>query len=362
MDLGYKGWFIDFFRFVMFFYLNRGICDKKNSNIFFKYLKLKGLGLIGTTCNNYSTDYFRSYTDSAVNVSNCIFSRTVYYSGNGGIIYNTVSSNTMIISYSVFYNCSSTSDGGAIYVNTKNNTLKMVCAHRCNASRYHFAYLKTLSINDIDYLSFSKCSYGTTGFIVTFIIEGVQNYYNSNCSLNMAMQTCGIAFNNPTFLSSFFCTFSENIGTSSRVILFGLGKGQFSYANIINNRCGWDAITLSSGTFCFNYTVFINNKIILFRITGTLSIINSIVFHIGTLTSDSPIFDWTNNTDTIGPTFQIQFYSTHSCHADLPKTENIGTKPNTKGETPYRTYDEVCSFDNRIRIQAIYLLSLIIIH
>jgi len=102
---------------------------------------------LGFGCQNETISQGRSYLEMNINISNCFFSRFCTFNGDsgyGGVIQVGTGSLSMIISYSMFYNCSCSVNGGAIHFDSSNSYLRMICANRCSCgpySYYQFAYL-----------------------------------------------------------------------------------------------------------------------------------------------------------------------------------------------------------------------------
>jgi len=87
---------------------------------------------VGLGCESESIDQGRSYVDKNIDISNCFFSRFSSYSVDGGVICVSVSSCSMNINYSMFYNCVCSNWGGAIYFSSSNSYLRMICANSCS--------------------------------------------------------------------------------------------------------------------------------------------------------------------------------------------------------------------------------------
>jgi len=107
---------------------------------------------VGLGCESESIDQGRSYVDKNINISNCFFSRSSSYSGHGGVIYVNVGSYSMNVNYSMFYNCFCSSWGGAIYFDSSNSYLRMICANSCSCGASysgHFAYLLASQVNQV---------------------------------------------------------------------------------------------------------------------------------------------------------------------------------------------------------------------
>jgi len=164
-------------------------------------------------CENESISQGRSYVDVIIDISNCYFSRYLSYSGNGGVIYVTVSSCSMNINYSMFYYCVCSSKGGAIYFSSSNSSLRMICANSCSCGGYNsyiFSYLVASQVNQVEYLSVSNCSHTTFGYYPIRLDYGNQRVDNTNSSLNNAAYFSGILIWYPSSFTSSHCTFSNN--------------------------------------------------------------------------------------------------------------------------------------------------------
>jgi len=141
---------------------------------------------VGLGCESESIDQGRSYVDKNINISNCFFSRSSSYSGNGGVIYVSASSCSMNVNYSIFYNCVCSIQGGAIYFISSNSCLRMICANSCSGSSCHFSYLQASQVNQVEYLSVSNCSHSTSGYHSICLESGNQRVDNTNSSMNNA--------------------------------------------------------------------------------------------------------------------------------------------------------------------------------
>ena len=169
-----------------------------------------------------SIDQGRSYFDKNINISNCFFSRSMVYSGDGGVIYVTASSYSMNINYSMFYNCIA-NNGGAIYFSSTNSYLMMICSNRCSASTRQFALLSASQVNQVEYLSISNCSHTTAGDYSIQLSSGNQRVDNTNSSMNNAYRHSGIIIYSPSSFTSLHCTFSNNKVSHSNCIWFYSG-------------------------------------------------------------------------------------------------------------------------------------------
>jgi len=315
---------------------------------------------LGLGCKNESIDQGRSYMDSNINISECFFLRYSQYSGNGGVIYVSVSSFSMNVNYTRFYNCLS-NNGGAIYFHSQDLCICMTCAYRCSASYYHFAYLRASLLNQIEYLSVSKCSHTTSGYYSVFIMSGNQRINNINSSMNNAIQISGIDIESPSSLTSSLCTFSHNKVSDSRCIYIYYSSGiiSMSYANIVYNDSPSYGVVYIAGTGIRKmvYCIFQNNQDYLFCIWGgSLEVSHSFIDHSSSSFSTSAaVSTATNNSFTYRITYQIQYFNSIYCNADIPFSTPMSTiiqtlqdSPpptiaitNTPNPTPYRSFVEL---------------------
>ncbi|OGO84712.1 MAG: hypothetical protein A2Y24_01980 [Clostridiales bacterium GWE2_32_10] len=106
----------------------------------------------------------------------------------------------MNVNYTMFYNCIA-NNGGAIWYNSLNSFLRKICANRCScgAKNYaHFAILYASQENQMEYLSVSYCSHTTFGKYTIYIESGNQRVYNTNSSMNKALELSGIGIHHMT--------------------------------------------------------------------------------------------------------------------------------------------------------------------
>ena len=223
---------------------------------------------VGLGCENESIDQGRSYVDKNIDISNCFFSRSSSYSGDGGVIYVTASS------YS----------GGAIFFSSPNSYLRMICANSCSASGYHSANLRASQVNQVEYLSVSNCSHTTSGYYPIRLDYGDQRVDNTKCSMNKARVGSGIGIDSPSSFTSSHCTFSNNKVYDSRCIYFYSISGtiSMSYANIVhNNSPSGNGVVYVFGAYPeMIYCIFKNKQNTLFYVNqGSLEVSHSFIDH-----------------------------------------------------------------------------------
>jgi len=272
-------------------------------------------------CNSPTISQGRSYIDTNVDISDCFFSRSVLYNGDGGVIYISGSSYVMSITYSMFFNCCSTR-GGAIYFDAKSSVLNKICSSKSSAPIYQFAYISTSDNNNVDYLSNSLCNSldGDQSFIM---YRGNQRIENNNFSLNNGLKVSGIIIHTPVTCASKFCTISKNNASERICMLLYHNSGTISYSNIIHNNSpvSYGVLTTwNDGSTQLTYCILINNEDTLFYVqTGMVELLHCCIFHQGNFSSSNQVTTSNNNTFTKQNTYIIQFFSSHHCLTDTPE-------------------------------------------
>jgi len=312
---------------------------------------------VGLGCENESIDQGRSYVDKNINISNCFFSRYSSYSGNGGVIYVSASSFSKNVNYSIFYNCACSGDGGAIFFSSSNSYLRMICANSCSGYEYHFALLSASLVNQLECLSVSNCSHTTSGYYSIRLDYGDQRVDNTNSSMNNAFRVSGIGIDSPSSFTSSHCTFSNNMVSHSTCIEFYSTSGtiSMSYANIVHNNSPYYGVVLVEGVGSrkMMYCIFKNNQNTLFCVyQGSLEVSHSYIDHSGSFSTSTAVSTSNNNSFTNTNTYQLQFFNSIHCNADIPLIQRSleetlretlrETLKETQRETVGRTYDSEC--------------------
>jgi len=286
----------------------------------------------GFGCENTNLDLVRSYFQVNISISDCSFSRSILFSGHGGVIYVSGASYSMNVYSSMFYNCVCSQNGGAIYFSSSNIYIRMICAKKfsCGASySYQFAFFKVSQINQLDYLSVSYCYYATNERYTFYVQNGNQSVKNINSSMNNAYKGSGILIDSPSSFTSSHCTFSNNKVSHSVCIWFYSASGTMSYANIIHNNSPSNGVVVVEGigSIMMTLCIFKNNENYLYCIwQGSLEVSHSFIDHSSSLSTRTPVSTSTNISFTAEMTYQIQFFNSYHCHADIP--------------IPQRTYDQ----------------------
>jgi len=297
---------------------------------------------VSSGCVSESIAQGRSYESCNIDISYCFFTRSVTYSGSGGVIYVNGGSYSMNTLNSMFCNCSCSSEGGAIYFKSVNSNLKMICANRCSATTSHFAFASGTNQNHVEYLSSCYCSYQTSGDSSLILYFGNQIIDKTNNSLNNAWQVSGICPSSGSSFTSSYCLFSNNKVSDWICIYFACATGTMSYSIIVHNDSPLrGGIVYGSGTFYMNFCVFnMNNHTLFYFKSGSVQISHSFISHSHTFSTSATISTGNNNSFTKGQTYQIEFFNFHFCNTDNPLSTPLGTIEQTPQLTPDRSYGE----------------------
>jgi len=296
-------------------------------------------------CDSDNIDQGRSYFDTNITISHCFFSRSSLYNGNGGVIYVNAGSYSMNVSYSMFYNCIAI-EGGAIYFSSLNSYLRMICLNRCScgsSSWYHSVYLYASQMNQVEYQSVSYCSHTTYGYYSMRLSKGNQRVDNINSSMNNAKEGSGILIDSPSLFTSTYCTFSNNKVSDSICIHFYSSSGteSMSYANIVQNISPNNGVVFVSGAGSRKmlYYIFQNNQNILFSVhSGTLEVSHSFIDHSLSFSTSLAVSTAINNSFSKRMTYQIRFFNSLHCNADMPLIDR--TPLQTFEKSPMRSFEE----------------------
>jgi len=274
-------------------------------------------------CVSESIDQGRAYENQNINVSYCFFIRSLLFGGNGGVIMISIKSLQMNISNTMFYNCTCSERGGAIYFYSSSLHLRMFCANRCSASIDHFSLCLSTGYNQVEFLSVSSCSHTANGWYPFCLVNGNQGVDNTNSSMNNAYHVSGICIWTPSSFECSHCTFSNNKVSGYICISLSSNPGTMSSANIIHNDSPSHGVIYVEGskTPKMTYCIFQNNQNTLFYVnSGSVEVSHSFIDHSSSfLFSDNIIVSTSNNnsfTKTI--TYQIHFFNSFHCNADDP--------------------------------------------
>jgi len=315
----------------------------------------------GLGCEKENLDQGRSYINRNISISNCIFSRYSIFDGCGGVIFIDGSSYSMSIYYSLFYKCVCSLSGGAIYFNSSNSCLRMICANSCSGGTFsgsHFSFLGSSQMNLVEYLSVSNCSFTTSGYHPIHLNYGNQRIDNTNSSMNNAIQTSGIILSSFSSSTSSHCTFSNNKVSQCICIFFYFGSEtiSMSYANIVHNNSPSGGVVFVGGaSIMMIYCILHNNHNVLFDFWGGyIMVSHSFIDHSSSFSTGFNVLTSNNNSFTYRITYQLQFFDSLYCNSDIPFNTPLSTieqiplnsptfemtEINTPHLTPYRSFGE----------------------
>lgn len=324
--------------------------------------------LIKYECINENIEIGRSYELGDILVSDCFFSRLTQFSGQGGVIYIETGTNSMAISFTMFFSCLSKYHGAISFYSLK-SSLKMICASRCKCSlNGHFAYISASTTNEVIFLSLTISSDSTYGYTTFCMSNGNQSVVNCNSSMNQAVQSSGLSTVTPSSFISSFCNYANNKVLDYICINHEFNPGIMSFSNIIQNYGGRGVVRIYDGSLKIYYCIFKDNTNDLFKVdVGSFEVSHSFIWHTGFSSTGF------NNSITNKQSYLFPFFKSHFCNADLPmkfaspentphlspietlKTTKEATYKNTNDptidftientqkETLYRTYDNRCS-------------------
>jgi len=137
----------------------------------------------------------------------------------------------------MFYSCVCSINGGAIYFNSQNSSLRMICANCCSSTYGYFSYLKALQMYQVEYLSVSNCSHTTSGRVPIYLSLGNERIDNTNSSMNNVYEGSGIDIDSPSSFTSSYCTFSNNkVSHSICISIYSTITLSISYAKNVHNN------------------------------------------------------------------------------------------------------------------------------
>jgi len=308
--LRWKNQHLNAFLIIIISYLIYGNCSNVES-----HMGKRNVGNLGSTRQNFCLeeriDQGRAFYNCNVSIINCFFSRISTLSGSGGVIYISGGTYTLIVSESMFYGCSCSDEGGALYFSSFNAFLNKICANNCSVTTYyHFAYIHSTKTIYVDYLSVSLCSYKYIGYYPIYLRGGKQDFQISNSSLNSVDQVSGVCFSQTSSFNSSFCTISNN-NAKWLCIWFYYSTGKVEFFNLVHNKASHH-LFFESGTYILNYCVIHSNTNELYHSSsGAIFIIsNSFIHHSGGSSFGS------NNSITLSHTYQVGYYGSYYCKAD----------------------------------------------
>jgi len=313
--------------------------DANNLGVF--PLRIRNDTICGASlgCDNANITQGRSYENRNINISDCFFLRSLTYNGDngyGGVIYVNIGSFYLNVGYSMFYNCVCYGHGGAIFFVSYNSILKMICANKCSCGTEafigQFSWLQASQENQVEFLSILYCSDSISGYQSIRLQTGYQRVDRTNSSMNNAKQVSGIISLSPLTSTCSHCTFSNNKVSQYVCLHFVSNTGTFSYANIVhNNSPTYGVVFVNGESPKMSFCIFQNNHNYLFYVdSGSLDVSHSLIYHSSSsFSSNIAVSTATNNSFIESTTYQIQFFNSLHCNADIPLIDI----------TPVKTYE-----------------------
>jgi len=278
--------------------------------------------IISSHCESENIASGRSYNEQSVIISYCSFSRSSQLTGNGGVISISSSEYSLSVTQTIFYFCTSSSNGGAIYFSSSTSFLNMICADKCGSASGNFAYFSTSTENYIGYLSILNSYHISNELSTLCTFFGDQNIKGSNSSFNQALYYSSLRIASPVSVTCSFSSFYSNSASEYSCIGVWKNSGEISYCNVVgNNSPKAHSVILSydGAKVTFKYSIFKQNLNKLFA-SGTgssITITSSFISHTGDVSSGS-VTAVNNNSFISTKTYCFQFYQTQYCKADNP--------------------------------------------
>ena len=256
---------------------------------------------------------------------------------NGCIYISTSNKVLLLIEYSSFLNCYSTTPGSGIFYssNLGECIIKNICGNNCTSigtSLDEGGMFCRVIISSgfrcfiID-SSISNCIKNTQYHTIS-IANGYQLVKSLNSSNNAAafgtsIYCSGFNLNNMTL-----CTYIKNIGASTLAFRFGNGISYLNYSNIINNSSpSWAVNYNGAANTRINYCFFKDNDNYLFTVvtSGSCLISFSSIYHSINLKSGNVII---SDEIYLINSYLLNHFSTYFCIQNIiilksPKSKNI---------------------------------------
>jgi len=240
-------------------------------------------------CSNeiMNGEYLSINMSCDVNISSCIFFRTIVYNGNGGILCITDYKYDVVIYDCQFFECKASGIGGAIYMDKEiGYEFKRICGNRCSASDSHFMFCmfyKTYG-SIIEQMSISCCSENYFGHSVCTFRCYSTSVYSANLSKNSANTIGSLYFKGVKEILLSRSNFYNN-SAISQCIRVETRFANLNGCNIIGNE---DHSIFAVFTAFFDdfvsisyFMIFENNGRLFYSGKPSLRIFNSFILHHG---------------------------------------------------------------------------------
>jgi len=285
----------------------------------------------------------RSYNSTFLptDIRDCVFTRTLVFTSNGGVVYISNVATGLKISNTIFYHCITTGNGGSIYFNSPTTGKSFIIRYTCaslslaNYAQFSYSYISPDYSNQLEFCSINRCRNTTECYYPIGLLSGKQMIQNNNVSMNYVKSYSSFYCIN-TY--SYECSFNNIVSNVAEVeyCYYKLNiTGNVAFCNFIGNnspsRNGVIHIA-SNSSIHFSYCIFKNNNNTLFHnANGVIFVSSSYIHHTQKTTSGDVRTSNSNNSFIDFPSYNIPFFTTHFCPGNDDQIE-----------IPYRTY-EFCS-------------------
>jgi len=276
------------------------------------------------------------YLNLAYTVSDCMFISCSAELSSGGAIYISNSDGSQfLLAGSLFYNCSSKNNGGAVYLDNQNRVqIERICFSNCytktTSSRgvcifHSMASTTSNQIINIESVSSSNCGKTNYGDGMLYLLRGQQRISNNNYSSCNGYYNAIFNIQPYGSINIHFNTISQSSSSQSACItiqsLSTAPMASISFCNIIGNSVSNSIFYISNygSRAVFQYLIFKwNNATNLGLIyneystnQGYVSVLNTILFANNGILGNGITSEAITSSNA--QTFTLTFYSTFFC-------------------------------------------------
>jgi hypothetical protein len=288
-----------------------------------------------TNLNSQTYTSKQTFSSTSVYVSNCLFKSITSSSGNGGALYYSSVTYSLVESTSFFSCKTSNGNGGAIYSGSisSGSVLHGVCGYDCCSTYasnpyYQFAYIYVSNSdtqkNYVNYSSITRCvNENSNSYYTLHLYYSLIFCQSVNSSLNKCYSCSGI-FCAPYSTSRFitcsltYSSFTDNIATGFNCIRIHRGsKHESKSCNILRNTqgsLGTEGTIYTTGNMMIQDSCILENKatyIFYQESSNRFTLSNCTV----DLTSNNGYLT-TQNTVTKSFILALNHLSTRNCHSE----------------------------------------------
>jgi len=213
-------------------------------------------------------------------IFNCYFFNLFH--SNGAAVYYANCEIKLLIEDSIFFNCTTTGSGGAIYFSTTLGHIALfkICGYRCGGpfdhGQFAIVYSNISLSTNVNLTSFSYCSYFFSKQYSPLMLQRCSPLVSSiNSSYNSLEYHCGLCFYQSYSKICFSTVFSNFAEKGSCIRIFS-GSSHILCTNIVNNSFnGFSFYVIYQESNAFTNITncnFIDNVPYLFRANNTMII------------------------------------------------------------------------------------------